>query len=298
MLHEAMCWKPVNGAAAKREQAVECTLCAHRCVIGSGRAGICAVRQNVDGKLFSTVYGDPIAMQVDPIEKKPLYHFLPGTLTYSIATIGCNFRCSFCQNWQISQRRPASGQEPSAHTVMPEEIVRRALDHRCPSISYTYTEPTIFFEYAFDTARTAAARGLKNIFVTNGFMTEEALEAISPYLDAANVDLKSFRDDFYRRQCKGRLEPVLNTIRRMKSLGVWVEVTTLVVPGENDTEAELDELARFIASVSREIPWHVTRFHPDYHMMDRGATPRDTLELARNLGEAAGLAAVHIGNVF
>lgn len=298
MLHEAMCWKPAGETGAEDPNSVECTLCAHRCIIRAGRAGICGVRQNVDGKLISTVYGDPIAMHVDPIEKKPLYHFLPGTLTYSIATVGCNFRCSFCQNWQISQRRPAGPNTAARHTVTPAQIVRQAQEHRCPSISYTYTEPTIFFEYAFDTARRAAAQGLKNVFVTNGFMTGEALETISPFLHAANVDLKSFRDDFYRRQCKGRLEPVLDTIRHMMQLGIWVEITTLIVPGENDDETELGELAHFIATVSRDIPWHVTRFHPDYHMMDHDVTPRDTLELARRLGAAAGLTSVHIGNVF
>ncbi|WP_455382455.1 AmmeMemoRadiSam system radical SAM enzyme [Salinispira pacifica] len=290
MVREAMCWR------AGSDGAVQCYLCAHRCVIRPGQSGVCMVRQNLDGTLVSTVYGDPIALHVDPIEKKPLYHFLPGTLTFSVATVGCNFRCAFCQNWQISQRRSnptSAGRKP----VAPEELVRQAQGQRCPSISYTYTEPTIFFEYAYDTARIATDRGLKNIFVTNGFMSEEALKEIEPYLDAANVDLKSFSDRFYRRQCKGRLNPVLDTIRRMKERGIWVEVTTLIVPRENDSREELEQIAGFLASISREIPWHVTRFHPDYKMTDRDVTPRDTLDLARSIGSAAGLRSVHVGNV-
>ncbi len=256
------------------------------------------MRRNVDGTLYSTVYGEPIAMHVDPIEKKPLRHFLPGTMTYSIATVGCNFRCGFCQNWQISQSSAnGSTSRTRSQAIAPRRIVALAQENRCPSISYTYTEPTVYFEYAYDTAQISHAEGLKNIFVTNGFMTREALETISPYLDAANVDLKSFSDSFYRKQCKGRLEPVLETIRLMKRLGIWVEVTTLVIPAENDSEAELRQIADFLASVSREIPWHISRFHPDYKMTDHDATPRDTLSLAAELGSSAGLTSVYIGNV-
>jgi len=216
-------------------------------------------------------------------------------MTYSMATVGCNFRCGFCQNWRISQA--GSFQSAPAATVSPSEIVELAQENRCPSISYTYTEPTVYFEYAYETARLGHAAGLKNIFVTNGFLTREALETISPYLDAANVDLKSFSDSFYRKHCKGRLDPVLETIRLMKELGVWVEVTTLVIPSENDSEEELRQIANFLSSIAREIPWHISRFHPDYRMTDRENTPRDTLSLAADIGYSAGLTSVHIGNV-
>lgn len=277
---------------------VDCHLCAHRCRIKDSGFGICGVRQNLGGQLFTLVYGEVVARHIDPIEKKPLYHFLPGSASYSIATIGCNFRCSFCQNWQISQSSKRDGPGFEGFKLTPEEVIRKAKESDCQSISYTYTEPTIFFEYAYDTARLAKELGLYNVFVTNGYMTEEAIKTISPYLDAANVDLKSFNEDFYREICKGNLKPVLSAIRLMKESGIWVEVTTLIVPGQNDGEDELKSIAEFIAGVGREIPWHISRFHPDYNLLDSYPTPLESLKEARRIGNEAGLQYVYLGNVF
>lgn len=278
-------------------QKLSCFLCHHLCQIAEGKFGICGVRQNREGRLYTHVYGEVIAAHVDPIEKKPLYHFLPGTTSFSIATIGCNFRCPFCQNWQISQASKRKDEETRGHKLSPEEVVGLARSYGCRSISYTYTEPTIFFEYAYDCAKLAKEEGLANIFVTNGFMTGEALEAIDPYLDACNVDLKSFREDFYKKVCQAKLQPVLDSIRLMKKLGIWVEVTTLVVPGQNDGEAELRSIARFIAETDPSIPWHISRFHPDYQYTDTTATPLETLRQARSLGKEEGLHYIYIGNV-
>jgi pyruvate formate lyase activating enzyme len=291
MVREAMLWTSREG------QKTACSLCGHRCVIEPGRVGTCAVRKNVDGKLMTLVYGELIAIHVDPIEKKPLHHFFPGSMALSIATAGCNFRCPFCQNWQISQA-PRAGEGLRGHyRLSPEDVVREAKENGCRSISYTYTEPTIFFEYAYDTAGLAKKAGLANNFVTNGYMTAEALDTIAPYLDAANVDLKAFRDETYRKICGARLEPVLDSIRRMRQKGIWVEVTTLVVPGLNDGEKELADIAGFIAGVDPDIPWHVSRFHPDYEYTDAPATPLSTLRAARDIGRKAGLRYIYVGNV-
>lgn len=277
---------------------VQCHLCAHRCTIADGKVGICGVRQNREGTLYSLVYARPISQAVDPIEKKPLFHFYPGTTSYSVATVGCNFRCRFCQNADISQMPRDQGRIAGRH-VPPEDIVADALAAGCRSISYTYTEPTIFFEYTWDIAVLARRAGLANNYVTNGYMTAEMLEAFYPYLDAANVDLKAFRDEFYRQQCGARLQPVLDTLRLMKREGIWVEVTTLVIPGLNDDPGELRELAGFIAQeLGVDTPWHVSRFHPMYKMMDRGSTPVQTLERAWAIGKEAGLRYVYIGNVW
>ncbi len=291
MIHEAMLWAPEEG---KR---TDCRLCAHRCAIAPGNWGVCGVRENRAGVLVTHVYGEVIAAHVDPIEKKPFYHFLPGTFSFSVATPGCNFRCGFCQNWQISQLSAKDGEAGGGQKLAPGEAVRIALDRGCRSLSYTYTEPTIFFEYAYDIARLAKDAGLANTFVTNGFMTPEALETIRPFLDAANVDLKAFREETYKKVCKGRLQPVLDTIALMRRLGVWVEVTTLVVPGMNDSEAELGEIARFLAGVDPAIPWHLSRFHPDYEYTREKPTPLAALDRAAELGRQAGLQFVYVGNV-
>ncbi len=276
---------------------VRCHLCAHRCRIAEGEVGICGVRQNREGVLYSLVYARPISQAVDPIEKKPLFHFYPGTTSYSVATVGCNFRCRFCQNSDISQMPRDQGRIVGRH-VPPEDIVEDALATGCRSISYTYTEPTVFFEYTRDIAVLARRAGLANNYVTNGYMTAEMLESFYPYLDAANVDLKAFRDEFYRHQCGARLQPVLDTLRLMKQQGIWVEVTTLVIPGLNDDSGELRELAAFIAEeLGVETPWHVSRFHPMYKMLDRGSTPVQTLERAWAIGKEVGLRYVYIGNV-
>ncbi|MCF7874187.1 MAG: AmmeMemoRadiSam system radical SAM enzyme [Candidatus Omnitrophica bacterium] len=290
MIKEAMLYKKVEGGL------VYCFLCTHHCRIKSGDFGFCGVRQNVDGQLRSLVYAEAIAAGVDPIEKKPLYHFLPGSYSYSIATIGCNFRCQFCQNWQISQASKRDPNKFPGQKLEPAAVVEKALENNCKSISYTYTEPTIFFEYAYDTAKLAKEQGLYNIFVTNGYMTKQAIDKINPYLDAANVDLKSFSDGFYRKICKGNLEPVLESISYMKKLGIWVEVTTLVVPGQNDSEEELSQIAEFIAGVDKDIPWHISRFYPDYKNSDGRPTPMETLNLAYDLGKKAGLNYIYLGN--
>jgi pyruvate formate lyase activating enzyme len=292
MIKEAMLYQPVDKGR------VECFLCAHRCVIADSKFGVCAVRENRGGELYTHVYGEVIAAHVDPIEKKPLYHFLPGTTSFSIATVGCNFRCPFCQNWQISQVAKKDKTLSGDYELSPENIVKEARKKLCRSISYTYTEPTIFFEYAYDTAKLARAAGLANNFVTNGYMTAEALKTIQPYLDATNVDLKAFSDETYKKICGARLQPVLDSIRLMRELKIWVEVTTLVVPGLNDGEDELRSIARFIAGVSPEIPWHVSRFHPDYKYTQTDATPVETLRKACSLGKEQGLKYIYIGNVW
>jgi pyruvate formate lyase activating enzyme len=276
---------------------VHCYLCNHHCKIAESRFGTCGVRQNIEGVLYTLVYAEAMADHIDPIEKKPLYHFFPGSTSYSIATVGCNFRCSFCQNWQISQASKRDGLESGGYKLLPEDIVQNAINNGCKSISYTYTEPTIFFEYAYDTARLAKEKGIFNNFVTNGYMTKEALDKIRPFLDAANVDLKFFKEESYKNICNACLEPVLESIRYMKNIGIWVEVTTLVVPGLNDSLKELAEIAKFIASVGKEVPWHLSRFHPDYQYTDAEPTPVEILQKGKELGKEAGLRYVYLGNV-
>ncbi|MBF0592695.1 MAG: AmmeMemoRadiSam system radical SAM enzyme [Nitrospirae bacterium] len=280
---------------------VECMLCAHKCVIADGRRGLCGVRENLQGTLYSLVYGKLATAHIDPIEKKPLYHFHPASTTFSIATVGCNFRCLHCQNADLSQY-PKRFNEEFTITVTgdytsPSDVVNSALKSACRSISYTYSEPTIFLEFALDCARLARENGLKNVFVSNGFMTPQSAQELIPYLDANNIDLKG-DDDFYRKVCGGRVAPVKDTIRQMADGGVWVEVTTLVIPGHNDSEPVLRAIAEFIASVSPSIPWHVTGFYPTYKMMDRPWTPAKTLTMARQIGLDAGLKYVYQGNVY
>jgi len=241
-MKEALLYDKLKG------EKVQCRLCAHRCLIEKTRFGFCGVRQNKGGVLYTHSYAKPVAMNIDPVEKKPLYHFFPGSASFSIATAGCNFRCGFCQNWEISQAKIVQGQSlsgivPGEEEIAPEKIVQAAKQHRCKSISYTYTEPTIFFEYALDIARLAKKEGLYNNFVTNGYMSKECLEMVRPYLDAANVDLKFYSDSSYKKICSARLEPVLDSITLMHKSGMWVEITTLVVPGENDSDEELKGIA-------------------------------------------------------
>jgi pyruvate formate lyase activating enzyme len=276
---------------------VKCGLCSHRCLVAEGKRGICAVRENQNGTLYSLVYDKLIARNIDPIEKKPLFHFLPGSTSFSIATPGCNFRCLHCQNADISQLPRDRGGVIVGEDIPPSAIVADTQSYRCASISYTYTEPTIYFEFAYDTAKLAAARGIKNVFVTNGYITPEALETISPLLHAANIDLKGFSEEFYRKVCGAKLQPVLDAIRLYKKLGIWIEITTLVIPGHNDSDAELRQIAEFIKSVGPEIPWHVSRFHPTYKLLDQPITPVATLQRARSIGIEAGLRYVYEGNV-
>jgi len=289
---EATLWEALGDGEA---EAVRCRLCSHRCRIPAGRAGLCGVRENRGGTLFTLVYGRLVANNVDPIEKKPLFHVAPGSLSYSIATAGCNFHCSHCQNYQISQVERDAGRIPG-HYASPEETVTAAREAGCRSIAYTYTEPTVFFEYALDCMKLARRAGLLNVFVTNGYMSPEGLEAAVPYLDAANVDLKAMTEDFYRKVCGAHLEPVLQTIRELWQRGVWVEATTLVIPHHNDAPEELRELARFLASVSPDLPWHVTGFYPTYRLTDEPPTPASALELGRRIGFEEGLRYVYAGN--
>ncbi len=276
---------------------VRCNLCAHRCVIKDSGRGICRVRENHEGRLYTRVYGNLIAQNVDPIEKKPLYHFYPGSMAYSIATPGCNFRCEWCQNWQISQM-PRLMTLPDRRRLQPEAIVESALATGSASIAYTYTEPTIFFEYSFDVSKLAHEAGVKNVYVSNGFMTPEMIDLYHPWLDAANVDIKAFKDETYRKLMGGRLEPVLESCRRLKAAGVWLEVTTLIVPGVNDDPEELQALAAFIYDdLGPETPWHLSRFYPQYKMTAKNPTEQAILTETKAMGEEMGLDYIYIGNV-
>jgi pyruvate formate lyase activating enzyme len=289
--------REANLYEALADNKVRCNLCAHHCVIADGRKGVCQVRENRGGTLFTLVYGQTIAHYIDPIEKKPLFHFFPGSTAYSIATPGCNFRCLWCQNWNISQL-PHEQHLISGQHATPQQIVATAQSNGCRSIAYTYTEPTIFFEYAYDIARLAHAAGIKNIFVTNGYMTTEMLEVFHPYLDAANVDLKAFRNETYRRYVGASLNPVLESMKAMKRLGIWLEVTTLVIPGINDDPSELKDAARFVAQeLGDDTPWHISRFFPAHKMIEALPTPIATLRMAKDIGLEEGLKYVYPGNV-
>jgi len=290
-MHEALMYEKLADGF------VNCFLCRQRCRIAPGRRGKCHVRENRAGQLVSLVYGMVVAEQVDPIEKKPLFHLLPGSSTYSIATVGCNFSCRHCQNYSIAQELPDTAGAVRGSYVPPEEIVRRAVLSGCRSISYTYTEPTIFFEYALDVARLASAAGLKNIFVTNGYITPQALELFAPYLDAANIDLKGFSEEFYGRVAGARLGEVLDCIRDYRRRGIWIEITTLVIPDENDSPEQLEGIARFIASdLGTHVPWHISRFFPQYRMTDKEVTPAASLARALQAGKQYGLQYLYTGN--
>lgn len=276
---------------------VRCAVCNYRCIIAPDRRGICGVRENRGGKLYSLVYGKAVSVAVDPIEKKPLYRFLPGTPVYSFATVGCNLRCAWCQNWEISQdpkpNRPIAGED-----ISPREHVQQAIDYGCPSIAYTYTEPTIFVEYALDTMKLARKKGLKNVWVTNGFMTKETLDEIIPYLDAANVDLKGPNGGVYQKYIGGNVEPVMENLKYLYDKGIHLEVTTLVIPEVNDKPSQLQPIAEFIAKeLSNEVPWHISRFFPAWKMLDTPITPLETLKKAEEIGHDAGLKYVYLGNV-
>ncbi|MGD0247518.1 MAG: AmmeMemoRadiSam system radical SAM enzyme [Candidatus Limnocylindrales bacterium] len=275
---------------------VRCVACAHRCVLRPSRIGICGVRQNRGGWLYTLVYGEIVAAKAEPIEKKPLFHFMPGSGAYSIGTQGCNFHCDFCQNWEMSQAH-REGLVPESRNVTPEEVVEEAVAAGARSVAYTYVEPTVFIEFALDSMVRARAAGLRNVFVTNGYETPEAIELIAPYLDAANVDIKGASDDFYRRVCGATFEPVRDSVVEMRRRGIWVELTTMIVPGLNDDPRELKALAEWIATaVGPETPWHITRFQPAYRLAGRPATPAATLEGAAAIAGEVGLRHVYIGN--
>ncbi len=289
-MHEALFYEKVDNY-------LKCSLCPHYCHILKGNVGACAVRKNVDNKLYTLVYGKAIAYHVDPIEKKPLFHFMPGSKIYSFATAGCNFKCDFCQNWDISQiSKGESGQIIGTYKP-PKQIVKEALMYGCNSIAATYVEPTIFYEYAYDTFKEAKKHNLYTVFVSNGYINKKPIDKIQPYLDAINIDLKSFSDEFYKNVCGGRLQPVLDSIKYYHKKGVWVEITTLIIPGENDSNAELQKIAEFIASVDINMPWHISKFHPDYKMTNKAWTPLHTLHRAYKIGKKAGLKYIYVGNV-
>ena len=291
-MKEAMFYQQLEG------QKVQCTLCPHNCKLKPDQIGICGVRQNIGGKLVSLVYERAIAVHVDPIEKKPLFHVAPGSQSFSMATVGCNFECAFCQNSDISQVPQSLNVAETGTLMSAQEIVSLAKRNNCRSIAYTYTEPTIYFEYAYDCCRLARKEELLNVFVTNGYINPEPLKTVAPYLDAANVDLKSFTDSFYHKLVGAKLEPVLSTLKLMKELGIWIEVTTLVIPTKNDSDEELRNIAGFIKNeLGEETPWHISRFYPQHNLNSVPPTPVSTLSRAREIGLAEGLRYVYTGNV-
>lgn len=278
---------------------VQCTTCAQNCVIESAKRGICGVRENIDGKLFALNYSKAIAVNIDPVEKKPLFHFLPGTKSLSVATVGCNLRCSNCQNYELSQGFKNVKKIPG-QDLSPKDIVKLAVQNNLPSISYTYTEPTIFLEYALDIMKLAKKQGLKNCWVSNGFMSEQSRKLIMPYLDANNIDIKSFSDEFYKEQCGARLNPVLKTAKQMKKAGIWIEITTLIIPTLSDSEEMFEKIALFIKNeLGTETPWHVSQFSGaiSWKLQNLPETPVQVLEKAYEIGKKSGLKYVYTGNI-
>lgn len=280
----------------------ECQTCNHRCRIAPYHRGICGVRENNRGKLYVLTYGRLIAENIDPIEKKPLMRFLPGTTTLSIASIGCNFLCAWCQNDDISQMSKEDFDRDAIANIIgvetePEKIVANSKENNCPSISYTYTEPTIFLEFALDTMKLARRDGLKNIWVSNGYFSRETLDLISPYLDAINIDLKGFSDINYQKYSGAKLAPVLENIKEIFRRKIHLEVTTLIIPGINDSDKELKQIAEFLSKISPNICWHISRFFPAYKMLDKDITPVETLEKAEKIGKKAGLKYIYKGNI-
>ncbi|MGO9567551.1 MAG: AmmeMemoRadiSam system radical SAM enzyme [Desulfomonilaceae bacterium] len=280
-----------------KDGVVKCRLCRHGCKIDEGKKGICGVRQNKEGTLYTLVYDKVVSTNVDPIEKKPLFHFWPGSKSFSIATVGCNFFCTFCQNYSISQM-PRDRGRIIGEAYSPADIVAMAVASGCRSISYTYTEPTIYYELARETMVEARKSGILNVFVTNGYMTRDMLDDSKGLIDAANVDLKAFNDRFYLHYCRARREGVIDTLRYMKELGIWLEVTTLLIPTLNDDPTEVLELARFIRTdLGAETPWHVSRYYPQYKEQELPPTDVEALRRVRQVGLDEGLHYVYTGNV-
>ena len=280
--------------------AVRCGLCDHKCLIEENNAGICRARKNIKGRLYSLVYGRPAALNVDPIEKKPFFHFLPGSLSYSLGTYGCNFRCLNCQNWDISQKNEIEKAVKALDFVPPEKIIEAALGENCESIAYTYNEPTIFAEYALEIMRLAHKYGLKNIWISNGYMSEECLNSIIPYLDAINVDLKSFDNNFYKKNCSAKLDPILDNLILLKKEQIHLEITTLIIPSLSDGLKMLEKLANFIVTkLDDDTPWHLTKFSADisWRLKNLSSTADDIIYQAYEIGKAAGLKYVYVGNM-
>lgn len=276
---------------------VQCQACAFRCKIKSGDAGICGVRKNVNGKLYLLVWGKAVSVNVDPIEKKPLYHFLPGSNIFSIGTLGCNFSCGFCQNYDISQKSKNEKVTSWGQEISPKTVTELCVKNNIPSIAFTYNEPTIYCEYAVDIMKEARKHNLKGVYVTNGFETRQTLDFIENYIDAYNIDLKSFSEKFYQKICKANLKQVVETIKEVYRRKKWLEITTLLVPQENDSTEEIAEIAIFIKSLSKDIPWHVSAFHPAYKMSNKEVTSQDKLMSAYKTGKDIGLNYIYLGNI-
>ena len=291
MMKEGYLYKKLKDGRA------QCLTCSHYCVINPQNRGICGTRENIDGKIYSLVYKKAVAENIDPIEKKPLFHFLPGSRSLSIAAVGCPFKCSWCQNWQISQQ-PKPCKKVEGFDLPPEKIIQDALRQKCQSISYTYTEPAIFLEYALDTMKLAHKKGLKNVWVSDGYSSKEAIKLVAPYLDAINVDLKAFKEKTYQKYIGGRLKPVLINLKEFYKRKIHLEITTLLIPKLNDSESELKQIALFIKKeLGKEVPWHISRFFPSYKMIDRPLTSIKALEKAYQIGKKTGLKFVYLGNV-
>ena len=276
---------------------VLCQACAQSCKLDEGEYGICGVRRVEDGELKLLVYGLAAAVNVDPVEKKPMFHFLPKSRVFSLGTVGCNFSCKFCQNYDISQYPKEHNQEIIGRELSPERIVELAIENDCDSVAYTYNEPIVFFEYTYDTAKLAHEKGLKNIYVTSGFETKKAIDLLEPYIDGMNIDIKSFSDEFYKEICGARLKPVLEAVKYAHAKGIWIEITTLLIPGKNDSDEEIRSIAKFIAGLDISIPWHLSAFHPTYKMLDVPRTPESTLLRAYKIGQEEGLKYLYVGNV-
>jgi len=276
---------------------VLCEACSQACVLSEGEYGICGVRKVEDGELKLLVYGLAAALNIDPVEKKPMFHFLPKSDVMSVGTVGCNFSCKFCQNYDISQYPKEHSHQIVGQKLPPERIVELAIENGCDSIAYTYNEPIVFFEYTYDTAKLAHEKGLKNIYVTSGYETHKAIDLLAPYIDGMNIDIKSFSNEFYKEICGARLKPVLEAVRYAHSKGIWIEITTLLIQGKNDSDEEIREIAKFIASVDNSIPWHLSAFHPMYKMLDVPRTPVSTLRRAYKIGQEEGLKYLYVGNI-
>lgn len=276
---------------------VLCQACAQACKLDEGEYGICGVRRVEEGELKLLVYAVAAAVNIDPVEKKPMFHFLPKSRVFSVGTVGCNFSCKFCQNYSISQYPKENEHEIVGQELPPQQIVRLTLENGCDSIAYTYNEPIVFFEYTYDTAKLAHENGLKNIYVTSGYETKKSIDLLAPYIDGMNIDIKSFRDDFYKEICGARLKPVLEAVKYAHEKGIWIEVTTLLIEGRNDSDEEIRDIARFIAELDSSIPWHISAFHPMYKMLDSPRTPLSTLLRAYKIGKEEGLKYVYVGNI-
>jgi len=279
-----------------KDKKVLCLACAHACKLAPGEYGKCGVRVNENGKLKLTVYGLAAAAHIDPVEKKPLFHFLPNSKVFSIGTLGCNFCCQFCQNWEISQHPQTHNYEVFGQDLPPEKIVELSIETGCKSIAYTYNEPIVYFEYTYDSAKLAHEKGLKNIYVTSGYETRKAIDELAPFIDAMNIDIKFFKDESYQKISCARLKPVLEAIKYAHSKGIWIETTTLIIPGVNDSDQEIREIAKFQADLDPNIPWHISRFHPDYKMLDIPSTAIETLRRAYEIGKEEGLKFIYVGN--